>query len=480
LRHRALRVLLSIVAVTALTYIASQAIPVNATTVGFAYLLLVLVIASAWGFIEAAVTSLAATVLYNYFFLPPVKTFTIADPQNWVALFSFIATALVASRLSAVARHRTVEAVRRRQDVERLYTFSRSLLLIDTADSFARQLARKLADTFDLEAVVLYERATGEFYRAGPFEFDGIDDQLREAALHGAAYFDPERRRAITAVRLGSEPIAGLAIQGPNMPDSMLQGIANLVAIGLERVRADQLAHQVEVAHQSEQLRTTIIDAMAHEFKTPLTSIKAATTSLLSDPGQPAAARTEMLKIADQEAQHLAMLIDDAVEMARLDVANINVQREMSDIREMVEEVVESMRPAIDDRTLDVRCESPLPSVGLDRRLVRLAIRQLIDNALKYSPSAAPVHIRITGGHGAVMMEITDYGNGIAPQEQRRIFERFYRSPDVKTQIPGSGLGLSIAASIVKAHDGTLTVSSHPGETTFAMTLPVAAKAQAS
>ena len=478
MRHRALRVLLSIIAVIGLTYVAFRAIPVNATTVGFAYLLLVLVVASACGFIEAAAASLAATAAYNYFFLPPVKTFTIADPQNWVALFSFIATALIASRLSAVAKQRTLEAVRRRQDVERLYTFSRSLLLIDTSDSFARQLARKLADTFDLEAVVLYERATGEFYRAGPSEFDGVNDQLREAALHGAAYFDPERRRAITAVRLGSEPIASLAIQGPNMPDSMLQGIANLVAIGLERVRADQLTHQVEAARQSEQLRTTIIDAMAHEFKTPLTSIKAATTSLLSDPGQPAAARTEMLKIADQEAHHLATLIDDAVEMARLDVANINVRREMSDIREIVEEIVASMHPAIDDRMLDIVCESPLPSVGLDARLVRLAIKQIIDNALKYSPSTAPVHIRMSNGNGAVTIEITDYGNGIPPEEQRRIFDRFYRSPHVKTQIPGSGLGLSIAASIAKAHDGMLTVTSHPGETTFAMTLPVAATGQ--
>jgi two-component system sensor histidine kinase KdpD len=478
LRHRALRVLLSIVAVIAVTYIAFRAIPVNATTVGFAYLLLVLVIASAWGFIEAAAASLAATIAYNYYFLPPIGTLTIADPENWVALFSFIATALIASRLSAVAKNRTLEAVRRRQDVERLYTFSRALLLVDTEDSFARQLARKLADTFSLEAVVLYERATGEFYRAGPSEFDGVDDQLREAALHGAAYFDPERRRAITAVRLGSEPIASLAIQGSHMPDSMLQGIANLVAIGLERVRAEQLAHQVEAAKQSEQLRTTIIDAMAHEFKTPLTSIKAATTSLLADPGQSAAARTEMLKIADQEAHHLTTLIDDAVEMARIDAAHINLHREMSDIRTIVGDVVEGMRPAAEDRALDVQCDSPLPPVALDRRLVRLAIKQLIDNALKYSPATAPVRIHLGHGNGTVIIQIIDQGNGIPPQEQRRIFDRFYRSPRVKTQIPGSGLGLSIAASIVQAHGGSLTVASRPGETTFTVTLPVVSKGQ--
>jgi signal transduction histidine kinase len=217
---------------------------------------------------------------------------------------------------------------------------------------------------------------------------------------------------------------------------------------------------------------------MAHEFKTPLTSIKAATTSLLADPGQSAAARTEMLKIADQEAHHLTTLIDDAVEMARIDAAHINLHREMSDIRTIVGDVVEGMRPAAEDRALDVQCDSPLPPVALDRRLVRLAIKQLIDNALKYSPATAPVRIHLGHGNGTVIIQIIDQGNGIPPQEQRRIFDRFYRSPRVKTQIPGSGLGLSIAASIVQAHGGSLTVASRPGETTFTVTLPVVSKGQ--
>lgn len=472
--RRALRLLVSIGAAAAITLVAYRIIPVNATTVGFAYLLLVLVIASTWGFVEAAATSIAATLAFNYFFLPPVGTLTIADPQNWVSLFSFFVTALIASRLSAVAKRRALDAIRRGQDVERLYTFSRALLLIDGADSLARQLIGKLADIFDLDAAVLYERATAEFHRAGPSEFEGLDDRIREAAMSGASYFDVERHRIITAIRLGSEPIASLAIQGARMPDSVVQGIANLVAIGLERARTQRLAHEVEAARQSEQLRATLIDAMAHEFKTPLTAIKAATTSLLADPGQSAAAGAEILKIADQEANHLQNLIDDAIEMARLDATNLDVHREISDIRQTVEEVVDSIRPSIEDRPLEVKIDGPLPPVAFDRRLVRLAIKQLVDNALKYSPPGAPVHIRLRDGGGAVSVEVTDRGDGIPPEEQARIFDRFYRSPAVKNQIPGSGLGLSIARSIVHGHDGSLTVVSHPGGTTFTLTLPVA------
>jgi two-component system sensor histidine kinase KdpD len=203
-----------------------------------------------------------------------------------------LTTALVTSRLSTEARRRTLEAVARQRDVERLYTFSRAILLIDNTEFFPKQMVRELADIFELRAAVLYDRRTEEFHRAGPDDFEG-DDQLRDAALQGTVFTDERRHHVITAVRLGSEPIAGLALQGPQTPDSVLQGIANLVAIGLERARAQELAAQMEAAKKSEQLRTTLLDAMAHEFKTPLTSVMAATTALLANPEQPAESRTQ-------------------------------------------------------------------------------------------------------------------------------------------------------------------------------------------
>jgi two-component system sensor histidine kinase KdpD len=151
-------------------------VPVNATTEGFGYLLLVLIIASIWGFVDAAITSVTATLTFNFFFLPPVGKLTIADPQNWVALFSFLATALIASRLSAEAKRRALDAVARQEDVERLYTFSRAILLIDNAEPFPRQLVQKLAEIFQLQATVLYDRRTDEVYRAGPSDFEGMED----------------------------------------------------------------------------------------------------------------------------------------------------------------------------------------------------------------------------------------------------------------------------------------------------------------
>jgi two-component system sensor histidine kinase KdpD len=468
--------LLSLVGVMLLTWAGARLVPVNATTIGFAYLMLVLLIASVWGFSEAAIASIAATLTFNYFFLPPVGEFTIADPQNWVALFSFLMTALIASRLSDEVKRRAQDAVARQQDLERLYTFSRAILLIDNTEPFPKQLVQKLADIFELSAAVLYERHAEEFYRAGPADFDGLDDQLRDAALQGTSFADAKHQRAITAVRLGSEPIAGLALQGAQMPDAVLQGIANLVAIGLERARAQDLASQIEAARRSEKLRTTLLDAMAHEFKTPLTSIMAATTALMSNPDQPANSKSELVKIADEEAKHLNELIDDAVEMGRLDTANIQLHTEPTNVGELVREVVASMQNVIDGRPLNVVSDEHPPAAPVDRRLVKLAIKQLIDNALKYSPPDTPVTVRVHNGSG-VTVTVTDQGKGIPAQEQSRIFERLYRSPSVQNQIPGSGLGLSIAQNIVRAHHGELAVASRPGETTFRLTFPAGRKA---
>jgi two-component system, OmpR family, sensor histidine kinase KdpD len=470
---RVIRLMASLTGVAALTFAAHRVLPVNATTAGFGYLLLVLIIASTWGFVDALAASIAATLVFNYFFFPPIGTFTIEDPKNWVALFSFLVCSLIASRLSEIAKRRAQDAVSRQQDLERLYTFSRGILLITNSEPFAKQLVTKLAEIFELSAAVLYDMRAGEFYRAGPAEFEGMDEQLREAALNGTSFFEAAGARQVTAVRLGSEPIASLGMQSYHMPDSVVQGIANLVAIGLERARAQDLAHQVEAARQSEQLRTTLIDAMAHEFKTPLTSIKAATTSLLATPAQAEESRTELLRIADEEADHLRDLIDNAVEMARLDGSRIDVVIEPSDVVEVVREVAASMKTGMDGRDMELISNGTLPRMSFDRRLVKLALKQIVDNALKYSPPETPIQIRISRSGGALNLDVTNRGEGIPLQEQSRIFDRFYRSPATKQQIPGSGLGLSIAHRIAEAHKGDLTVESRPGETTFRLTLPL-------
>lgn len=467
-----IRVLLSISGVAILTLLAHSVVPVNASTAAFAYLLLVLSIAITWGFVEASLASVTATVALNYYFLPPIRTFTISDPQNWVALFSFLATSLVTSRLSAKAERRALDALTRKQDIERLYSFSRAILLIGGNEPFAKQLADKVVEIFEVESAVLYERRTGEMYRAGPADFDGLDEQLRDAAQHGSSYSDVARKRVITAVRLGAEPIGSLALQGVSMPDSVLQGIANLVAIGMERARAQDLAHQIEATRQSQLWRTMLIDAVAHEFKTPLTSIRAATSALLENPEPPGKNGTELLKIADEEAQHLTKLIDDALDTVRLDSTQIEIQWEEFDLCEAVHDLVASLRTMIEERVFQVDCRELTRAFRADQKLLKLALKQILENALKYSPSGSPVKIEVLERDSETAVAITNYGPQIPPEEQSRVFERFYRSPSIRKRIPGSGLGLNIAYRIAQAHGGDLTVSSRPDATTFKMVFP--------
>ena len=471
--RRPFRVFVCLIAIGLVTFVAYSIIPVNATTVGFAYLLLILLIASTWGFLEAALSSFLATLLFNFFFLPPIGTFTIADPQNWVALFSFLASSLIASRLSAQAKARALEAIERQRDLERLYGFSRAMLLIDNSAPFAEQLAVKLTEIFHLDAIVLYERHTGQFFTVGTQGSSGIEDELRHAAVPGVPSIAARSGYMIVGVSRGSEPVASMALYRAKMPESVLRGVANLVAIGLERAQAQDLAQQVEAARQSEQLRATLVDAMAHEFKTPLTLIKAATTSLLANPDVPAESRREQITIADDEAEHLRELIDDAIEMARLDRAHIEIHPELADLGDTLQDVAASMRTEHGEHPVHILCNQQLPRMPFDKRLMKLAIRQLLDNALKYTPAETPVEISAQLKDGVLTLEVTDHGEGIPADEQLRIFERFYRSPSVKHQIPGSGLGLSIAHGIVKAHHGEVSVSSEPGRTTFLITLPI-------
>jgi two-component system, OmpR family, sensor histidine kinase KdpD len=475
-RQRSVRVLIALCGVILVTLAGYKLIPVNATTAGFAYLLVILIVASAWGFLEAALASILATLVFNFFFFPPIGTFTIADPQNWVALSTFLATSLIASRLSAKARARASEAVERQKDLERLYAFSRAMLLIDNRAPFGKQLIEKVIEIFGVEAAILYERLSGNFYCAAVDGPSGIEDDLRRAVLPGGPSPQERPPYIIIAVSCGSEPVASMALRGATMAESVLQGVANLVAIGLERARAQELAQQVEAARQSEKLRTTLIDAMAHEFKTPLTLIKAATTSLLANLDTPKENRKEQLTIADEEAEHLRGLIDDAVEMARLDSAHIEIHPQIGRLNDTLQDVLASMQSEIDEHPVRIISAEAMPAMAFDMRLMKLAIRQLLDNALKYSPADTPVEIRPYIKDGVLTLEIIDFGVGIPLEEQRLIFERFYRSPAVKDQIPGSGLGLSIAHSIVQAHNGELTVSSHPGQTTFQIRLPVIRK----
>jgi two-component system sensor histidine kinase KdpD len=446
-----------------LTFTISKVLPVNATTAGFAYLIAILFGATLWGLAEATIGSIVAVLCFNYFFLPPVGTFTIADPQNWVALFALLITSITASRLSTRVRKQAIEAQERQQEMERLYALSRSILLIDSTQSVARQVVNQVAQTFDAPAVVLYDHPTGEIFRAGREEFTGTEEQLRQAASQGTQIHEPGDRTWITAVRLGVQPVGALGISGVDLSDSAVQSLTNLVAIGLERARAQESASRAEAARQSDELKSTLLDAIAHEFKTPLTTIKASTTALLSaKPPKPEQQR-EYIVLVDEEADRLSGLVSEAIQMARIEAGQVRLQLEETAIPELLESVLGKMKSVVDDRPVAIATSPNLPPVLVDREMMEMTFRQLIDNAVKYSPPGTAITISSGVEDGQVVTRVHDLGRGIAAAELPRIFEKFYRGKDLRNQVPGAGLGLAIARAVVTAHGGSIWAESKPG-----------------
>jgi two-component system sensor histidine kinase KdpD len=450
-------------------------VPVNATTAGFAYLVAVLFIAARWGLLEATLASLASVICLNYFFVPPIRTFTVADPQNWVALIAFLATAITASHLSAKARGRALEAQESQREMERLYALSRSILLIDPAESVPKQLAGQIARSFDLAAVALYDRASGDIHRAGPEEFSYPEEELRKAAVQGTFFRDPSTRTVVTAVRLGAEPIASLAIQGSDLSDSALQGLANLAAIGLERARVQEASNRAEAARQSDRLKSTLLDAIAHEFQTPLTSIRAASSGLLSN-STVSQEQRELLAIVDEESDRLSALVNEAIQMARIESGRLRLDPRPHSVAETAAHALDQMRPALNSRQVESSIAATLPPAWMDPELIELVLRQLLDNAAKYTPSGTPIDVSAElDGAGRIVVSVADRGPGIPEDDRERIFEKFQRGTQTHYNVPGAGLGLAIVREIVHVHGGEIRAEARPGGgAVFRFSLPAA------
>jgi two-component system, OmpR family, sensor histidine kinase KdpD len=462
------RVAVSIAAVALVTAVYSEILHVNPTTIALTYLVLILLIASGWGITEATTASVVAVLCLNFFFLPPVGTLTIADPQNWVALLAFLVTAVVASQLSGRARQRNIEAVARQRDLERLYALSRALLLADRAGSVSGGIARHVADAFELQGVALYDQRADAVSWAGSRSFPAFDAKLREVARTGASWREPSGM-IVTAIQLGGAPIGSIAITEAGISDTVLQSIANLAAIGLEQARAVEATARAEASRESSELRAVILDALAHEFKTPLTSMKAASSDLLASPSVSARDR-ELVAIINEDLDRFQALVTDAVQMLRIDAGDFAVHLGRYRLADLVGPIVQKFAARLDGHELRQSVPHDL-NVEADRDLLGLAVRQLLDNALKYSPPTSTIEIQASS-NGAVELVVRNSGSTIPESEQARVFERFYRGVHAR-HVAGTGMGLAIVQQIALAHGGTLAVtSSSETGTTFTLALP--------
>ncbi len=444
-------------------------LPVNATTVALLMLLLVLGVATKWGLAEAIFTSLVSVPGFNFFFLPPIGTFTIADPENWVALFAFLVTAVTVSRLSTQAKRRAEEAVAGRNEISTLYELSRAMLMDEARDA-VRVSVIKTGQILHLRHIAFFDAAGNQVY--GSIDNSAISHaDLIRVAETGIAVGSGESN--VIPVRLGTHIVGSLALQGAQLSTTTQDSIASLLAINYERVRALNRAAAAEIARRNEEFKSSLLDGLAHDLKTPLTAIRTCVTRLITLPPRTEEVRQELLSIIDQESVRLQRSIGEAIELARIESQELHLNREPTVIADLVRSTVEETRDENAGRySIDI---PPDLQLDIDAGLVRRALMQLLENARKYAPPDSPIGIQGRILDAGANISVMDRGPGIGPDELERVFEKFYRGRrGTSNTVEGTGMGLAIAKAIVEAHGGRIRAERRQGGgTTISFTLPL-------
>jgi len=253
-----------------------------------------------------------------------------------------------------------------------------------------------------------------------------------------------------------------------------LEALGTLIAIAIERTGAVEKLSKAEASRESEKLRSAILDSVTHEFRTPLTSIKASVTTMLADANLDLSQRHELLTIIDEEADQLNHLIGEAAEMAQLDANQVELHREPHGVSEAIERALAEVQQRLTDHPVEVRVLGNLPLLSIDLDRIASVLVQLLENAAKYSPAASPICIMAETNDGKVTVSVADRGPGIDDFEQALIFDKFYRGKNERYRIQGTGLGLAIAKAVVEAHGGAIGVTSQLGHgSVFYFTVPV-------
>jgi len=465
---------LSLAIIAAITAFYRHILPVNQTTVALTFLLAILAVSAVWGMVVSVFMSIAGMLTLNYYFLPPTGTFTISDPQNWVALAAFLVTSIVGSQLSARIRREADEAHSRRREIERLYEFSQKLLGEGNVIQLMNAIPDYIVESFEAGATELFLPQKDKFYRSG-FGASHLDEErMKTAFLRDEALLEPQQSLYFIPVRLGARPIASLGISGSRLSRQTLEAIGTLVAIAIERARAVEQLGQTEAERQGERLKSALLDSITHDFRTPLTSMKAAVTSMLSS-SRDSSQEHELLTIINEECDRLNHLVEQAAEMARLEAGEIELHFEPVDVREMVDAALGQAKSTLVGRHVNVKVNDRIRRVRADFERATDVLGKLIDNANLYSPKEQPITISAEPAGDMVSISVADRGPGIDDFEQQMIFDKFYRGKDQRYLVRGTGMGLPIARALVSAHNGTIGVTSQLGQgSVFSFTLPIA------
>ncbi len=448
---------------------------VGLETIDLVFLMSVVSVAVTFGLVPSMVASVVASLCYNFFFLPPIYTFTIAAPANIAAFGFFLIIALVVSNLAARVRAEVLIARNRAKTTEALYSFSRKVSAAGTLDDLLWATAYQMASMLKLDVVVLLNEGGGLQLKSSYPPEDELDEadlgaakwafEARTPAGRGADTL-PGAKRLFLPLRTGDKVpgVVGLtrAKPGPLLtPDGrrLLEALMDQAAIAVERFR---LAHDMDAARlaaETERLRSSLLASLSHDLKTPLASILGAVTSLrqyndLFD----SKARDELAATIEEETERLSRFVANLLDMTRLDSGAIVVERSPVDVGEVIASSLRRTERVLAEHRTQIDIQSGLPFLSADAVMLEQVLVNLLDNAAKYTPAGTLIAIQAKHDDAGMTLRVIDEGPGIPDGEEEKIFEKFHRFQERDHRLAGTGLGLAICRGFVETLGGTINV----------------------
>ena len=459
-----------IVVASAVTYAAFR-LRVTVPTIACFYLLMVVLAALRWGIWAATAVTVAAFLLLDYFFMEPLFILRVEGSANWIALGAFEFVGLVVSHLSVRLRQQASIATEERRNIKRLYELSRSILFLDRHEPPGQQIALFIQRAIGVQSIALFDSSSARTDEAG-LALPKVRDLARDAWVQDSDFSGNGDHTWARVLRVETRSIGALAMHGKDLNPLVVDATASIVAITFERSRTLENEARAEAASQSDRLRTAVLDALAHAFKTPLTAIRAASSGLL-EVGSLRPPEADLIALIDSESARLTDLANRLLQTARLDKSDISVCREECRVSSLINGALERLPAGFEGHKVELDVPSGDASIRGNGELIVVALLQLVDNALKYSTPGSHVTIKAGVAAREVVISVHNRGPVIGPEDRQCIFDRFYRAPGTEHLAPGTGLGLSITRKIAEAHGGRTWVASDERDgTTFFFALP--------
>jgi two-component system, OmpR family, sensor histidine kinase KdpD len=462
-------------------------------SISLLFLTAVLVSAVLFGLWPALLACVVSTLAYNFFFLPPLYTFTIADPENVVALFFFAVAAVIVSNLTARVRAQAITARVRARTTEELYLFSRKLAVATNLDDLLWATVHQIALMLKVRVVLLLPEEETIVVRAGFPPEDTLDDadlaaarwcwEKNRPAGRGADTL-PGAKRLFLPMQTGRGAVGVIGIDrdepGPMLtPDQqrLLDALADQAALAIERVNLVEAVDRARLAVETDRLRSALLTSISHDLRTPLASILGSATSLSG--ALDAATRDALAQNIQDEAERLNRFIGNLLDMTRLESGPLPTRTSLTELSDVIGSALQRASKVLANHAVQMRLEANLPLLELDDVLFEQALFNLLDNAAKYTPPNSRITVGAWREGGQVKLQVLDEGHGIPPADLERIFAKFYRAGGPDHRRAGTGLGLSICRGFIEAMGGTITAANRTDASgaVFTIALPVPANA---